>query len=327
MQINRLFGIIYILLDKKLVTAGELAEHFEVSVRTIYRDVEALSASGIPIYMSKGKGGGISLLPGFVLNKAVLTEKEKEELLSSIYALEAVQLDSESTTLQKLKELLGAADTSWISVDFGAWSEGEREAALFEQLKAAILGRRVIRFAYVSVREGRTKRETEPVQLVFKGVSWYLYAYCRTRKDYRYFKLKRIRELSVQEECFLEQQRDQTCPQAVHDQNENAQAQDFQKKKAAFQPNMVHIRLLIHGEAAYRVYDEFESFTEQPDGSLLVEADVPDGSWLMQYLLGYGSALEVIEPATLKARLRTELEKMLEKMTSAGDDKRCAENR
>lgn len=312
MQINRLFGIIYILLDKKLVTAGELAEHFEVSVRTIYRDVEALSASGIPIYMSKGKGGGISLLPGFVLNKAVLTEKEKEELLSSIYALEAVQLDSESTTLQKLKELLGAADTSWISVDFGAWSEGEREAALFEQLKAAILGRRVIRFAYVSVREGRTKREAEPVQLVFKGVSWYLYAYCRTRKDYRYFKLKRIRELSVQEECFLEQQRDKPC---------------FPKKKAAFQPNMVHIRLLIHGEAAYRVYDEFESFTEQPDGSLLVEADVPDGSWLMQYLLGYGSALEVIEPATLKARLRTELEKMLAKTTSAGDDKRCAENR
>lgn len=312
MQINRLFGIIYILLDKKLVTAGELAEHFEVSVRTIYRDVEALSASGIPIYMSKGKGGGISLLPGFVLNKAVLTEKEKEELLSSIYALEAVQPDSESTTLQKLKELLGAADTSWISVDFGAWSEGEREAALFEQLKAAILGRRVLRFAYVSVREGRTKREAEPVQLVFKGVSWYLYAYCRTRKDYRYFKLKRIRELSVQEECFLEQQRDKLC---------------FQKKKAAFQPDMLHIRLLIHGEAAYRVYDEFESFTEQPDGSLLVEADVPDGSWLMQYLLGYGSALEVIEPATLKARLRTELEKMLAKTTSAGDDKRCAENR
>lgn len=312
MQINRLFGIIYILLDKKLVTAGELAEHFEVSVRTIYRDVETLSASGIPIYMSKGKGGGISLLPGFVLNKAVLTEKEKEELLSSIYALEAVQLDSESTTLQKLKELLGAADTSWISVDFGAWSEGEREAALFEQLKAAILGRRVIRFAYVSVREGRTEREAEPVQLVFKGVSWYLYAYCRTRKDYRYFKLKRIRELSVQEECFLEQQRDKPC---------------FQKKKAAFQPDMLHIRLLIHGEAAYRVYDEFESFTEQPDGSLLVEADMPDGSWLMQYLLGYGSALEVIEPTALKARLRTELEKMLAKTTSAGDDKRCTENR
>lgn len=312
MQINRLFGIIYILLDKKLVTAGELAEHFEVSVRTIYRDVETLSASGIPIYMSKGKGGGISLLPGFVLNKAVLTEKEKEELLSSIYALEAVQLDSESTTLQKLKELLGAADTSWISVDFGAWSEGEREAALFEQLKAAILGRRVIRFAYVSVREGRTEREAEPVQLVFKGVSWYLYAYCRTRKDYRYFKLKRIRELSVQKECFLEQQRDKPC---------------FPKKKAAFQPDMLHIRLLIHREAAYRVYDEFESFTEQPDGSFLVEADVPDGNWLMQYLLGYGSALEVIEPTALKARLRTELEKMLEKTTNAGDDKRCAENR
>lgn len=77
MQINRLFEIVYILLDKKLVTSKELAELFEVSSRTIYRDIETLSSAGIPIYMSKGKGGGISLLPGFVLNKAVITDEEK----------------------------------------------------------------------------------------------------------------------------------------------------------------------------------------------------------------------------------------------------------
>ena len=72
-QINRLFEIVYILLEKQTVTAAELSQRFEVSSRTIYRDVETLSQAGIPIYMSKGKGGGISLLPDFILNKAVLT--------------------------------------------------------------------------------------------------------------------------------------------------------------------------------------------------------------------------------------------------------------
>lgn len=87
MQINRLFEIVYILLDKKRVTSRELAERFEVSSRTIYRDIETLSAAGIPVYMSKGKGGGISLLPDFVLNKAVITDEEKEEILSSLKAV------------------------------------------------------------------------------------------------------------------------------------------------------------------------------------------------------------------------------------------------
>lgn len=80
MQINRLFEIVYILLEKEKVTARELAERFEVSTRTVYRDIEALSCAGIPVYMSKGKGGGVSLLPGFTLNKAVITEGEKAEI-------------------------------------------------------------------------------------------------------------------------------------------------------------------------------------------------------------------------------------------------------
>lgn len=93
MQIHRLFQIVYILLDRKIVTAKELADYFEVSTRTIYRDVETLSGAGIPVYMNKGKGGGITLLPEFVLNKAVITEKEKEEILSSLNAIGAVSLE------------------------------------------------------------------------------------------------------------------------------------------------------------------------------------------------------------------------------------------
>ena len=114
MQINRLFEVVYILLDKKTVTAKELAERFEVSSRTIYRDIETLSSAGIPVYMSKGKGGGISLLPDFVLNKAVLTDEEKEDILSSLKAVKAVNLSKTDTALKKLSSLFGESNTDWI---------------------------------------------------------------------------------------------------------------------------------------------------------------------------------------------------------------------
>ena len=102
MQINRLFEIVYLLLEKKQITAKELAEHCEVSTRTIYRDVETLSGAGIPIYMTKGKGGGISLLPEFVLNKTVITEAERADILSSLHAMHAVDLQEAGTALHKL---------------------------------------------------------------------------------------------------------------------------------------------------------------------------------------------------------------------------------
>lgn len=116
MQINRLFEIIYILLGRKIVTAKELAERFEVSQRTIYRDIEILSTTGIPVYMTKGKGGGISILPEFILNKAVLTEEEKSEILSSIKAVNAISFnDSEpEKVIRKLNNILGENDTDWI---------------------------------------------------------------------------------------------------------------------------------------------------------------------------------------------------------------------
>ncbi len=135
MQINRLFEIVYILLEKEKVTARELAERFEVSARTIYRDIETLSGAGIPIYMSKGKGGGVSLLPGFTLNKAVITEGEKAEILSALKALDAVKPEEKTTALRKMGSLLGESGYDWIEVDFGIWSDRKREETLFNDIK------------------------------------------------------------------------------------------------------------------------------------------------------------------------------------------------
>ena len=105
MQINRLFEIVYILLDKKTVTARELSEHFEVSKRTIYRDIEILSQAGIPIYTTKGKGGGISVLPEFVLNKSILSDREQNEILSALQSLNALNGSTADPVLNKLATL------------------------------------------------------------------------------------------------------------------------------------------------------------------------------------------------------------------------------
>lgn len=187
MQINRLFEMVYLLLNKKQMTAKELAEHFEVSTRTIYRDVEALSVAGIPIYMSKGKGGGISLLPEYILNKAVITEAERTDILSSLQAVQAVSVTEAGTALDKLGSLFGAQDIDWIEVDFGLWGDGEKEAGFFELLRNAVLDRKIVQFQYAATESAMKLRTVEPLKLVFKGSNWYLYAYCRLREDYRFF--------------------------------------------------------------------------------------------------------------------------------------------
>ena len=147
MQINRLFEIVYVLLDKKSVTSKELAERFEVSSRTIYRDIETLSSAGIPVYMSKGKGGGISLLPDFVLNKTVITDEEKEDILSSLKAVNAINLCKTDTALNKLSSLFGESNTDWIEVDFFSWANAQNETETFNTIKSAIYSKRVISFS------------------------------------------------------------------------------------------------------------------------------------------------------------------------------------
>ena len=216
MQINRLFEIVYILLEHQCMTAKELANRFEVSVRTIYRDIDVLSAAGIPIYMTRGKGGGISLLPNFILNKTVLTESEKTEILSALHAVQAVNSNESKTVIQRLSNLFGEAQTDWLEIDFSSWGNYREEVSLFQTLKTAILHKRVVHFLYHNANGQQSNRIAEPLKLCFKGQSWYLYAFCLHKCDYRFFKLRRIKDLNMSEQvstaffteaCFFTGQR------------------------------------------------------------------------------------------------------------------------
>lgn len=296
MQINRLFEIIYILLDKNRVTSKELAERFEVSTRTIYRDVETLSSAGIPVYMSKGKGGGISLLPDFVLNKAVITEKEKADILSSLKAVNAVNPNKTDTALQKLSCLFGESNTDWIEVDFSSWANAQQETETFNIVKSAILGKYLLSFSYASAKGEQTPREVEPLKLCFKSGAWYLYGYCKWKNDFRFFKLRRMKAICMKAETFKRK-----CIGQISS-SENI-----------FQEEYVKLKLKLSAQVAYRVYDEFDYYEKQKDGSFIAEISYPKGVWLMQYIATFGSTCEVLEPTSVRKAVKAELQKTLEK--------------
>lgn len=291
MQINRLFEMVYLLLNKESITAGELARQFEVSSRTIYRDVELLSSAGIPIYMTKGKGGGISLLPDFILNKAVLTDDEKADILSALHAVDSVNLERTSTAVKKLSTMFGKESSDWVEVDFSGWANGREESETFANLKASILKKQVIQFLYHS-GEGSLQREVEPLKLCFKGQDWYLYAYCRLRFDYRFFKLRRMKELSILPEVF-----ERPIPGKIFD------------KEKVFQNNLVTITLRLSKEMAYRVYDEFTEYELLPDGGFLTRISMAEDEGLYYYLATFGEHCEVLHPENIRLQMKERLQK------------------
>ena len=299
MQINRLFEIIYILMNKKTVTAKELCERFEVSQRTIYRDIETLCQAGIPIYTSKGKGGGIGLLENFVLNKSVLSEQEQNDILSALQGLKVTNFTETDHILSKLSSLFGSNNTDWIEVDFSNWSSKEEDKQIFKLLKEAILHHKVIQFDYFNSYGQESHRMIEPSKLLFKGQAWYLLGLCRDKKDLRYFKISRIKALIVKEETF-----------------EPTLIKETEKPDASLPANKkIDLLLRIEVPMAYRIYDEFpkDAIQREADGSFLVHASLEDGGWLIGYLMSYEDHLEVLEPIGLRERLITKYKNVLKK--------------
>ena len=192
MKNSRLFEILYLLVEKRAVTAGELAQRLEVSERTIYRDVDALSAAGIPVYAQKGKGGGIRLMDQFVLDRALLSQSQQDEILFALQAVQATGGGEEA--LSRLSALFRREGGDWLEVDFTDWGSGAAERENFSLVKGAVLERKPLSFTYYSSAGARSRRTVEPARLVFKAGCWYLSAFCRQKQDWRIFRLVRMED-------------------------------------------------------------------------------------------------------------------------------------
>ena len=295
MKNNRLFGILYLLLSKNKITAKELADYFEVSIRTIYRDIDILSSLSIPIYASKGKNGGIELLENYKFDKSLFTEEEQKEMLFSLQSLEKIK-GNDNHLLEKMKAIFSSIEEEeWFQVDFNSWDDSDIHESNFDSLKKAILNKNVVEFMYFNSYGETSKRIVEPLKLCFKYNAWYLSAYDKEKEDGRFFKLMRIRDLNVLEEFF--------------------DRKELPKPKKVHVPMIVKIKLELDSSEAYRVYDEFgeSSITKLENGNCLVELELPENEWLYGYLLSFGEHAKVVEPARIQDIIKEKLKKSLKK--------------
>lgn len=294
MQESRLFKIVYHLLDKGRATASELAEKFEVSVRTIYRDIDVLSGAGIPIYAEAGRNGGIYLMNGFVIDKAVLTEEEKREILTALHSINYTSNIDNSQILQKLSAIFNVGSESWLEVDFSRWGNNKTDNAKFELLKSSVIHQRCVKITYANSYGTISERIVQPLKMSYKSMSWY----CTEKQDYCIFKLTRIITAEMLSDTF-----DKKSFPELDEMSEQVYST---------------IVLRFAKEISYRVYDEFDNtqISTEENGDLIVSVEMPEDEWLIGYLLSFGTQVDIAEPVHLKDIVAKQAKRIYEKYKS-----------
>ena len=297
MKIDRLIGILSVLLQEEKVTAPELAERFEVSRRTINRDIDELLYAGIPIRTSQGMGGGISIAEGYKVDRTILTSKDMQMILAGLRSLDSV---SGSRYYGQLMEKIQAGSSEFISgkdsilIDLSSWYK-ETLAPKISSIQDAIENRHILEFYYYAP-SGESKRSIEPYYIVFKWTSWYVYGWCLKRKDYRLFKLNRMDKVKETHKEF-------TC--------RNAPVPDL-SSELRFPRNIV-LKALFDPDMKWRLVEEFgpDCYEKQENGKLLLIRDYSDIENLTMWMLTFGDKVEVIEPLEVRERLKAMAESMM----------------
>lgn len=307
MKQERLLGITTYLLANRSTTAGELADRFGVSARTIYRDLDALSSAGVPVYCNRGAGGGIVLMDDYTLPRLPIEEQEREALFMAIAELAATRHPHAVSAMEKLRALWSrSAEPDWVEVDFTEYGASPSEGEAFAAIRRAILERRVLSFDYYSSKGEHTTRSIEPYKLWFRGRSWYLYGYCRRRRDERLFKVVRMDRPRLSDERFVPR--------------EGASLHAFLGREGPRSDRPpLRLKLLFQPRAKYRVLDAYgpHRITEREDGTMEVECSYPEDEWVYGTLLSYGNDVEVLSPPHIREILRERLAKAAAYYSSA----------
>lgn len=285
MKLDRLLGIVTYLLRHEQATAGELAERFEVSRRTVLRDVDAICCAGIPLVTAQGSGGGIRIQPGYRIDASLLTEPELRAVLAGVQAMDSVTGRAHGRDVSE--KLAAPVQEDWIRIDLSAG------AALFERIRDAILGCRALRIDYCSAH-GSSTRVVEPHQLAFKWGGWYLIAYCRLRGEFRLFRLGRIREAQDAGEEFARKK----IPEGMLLPNPE---EPPCKLTALYAPQVRH-----------RLLDAFaQEVEEMPDGRLRATLCFASGSQRLSWALEFGANIAVMEPESVREEILRQAREIL----------------
>lgn len=293
MKLDRLIGIITTLQQKGKVTAPYLAEKFEVSKRTISRDIEALCLAGIPIVTEQGAGGGISIMEGFSIDTTVFTEEELRSVFVGLKSLDSVSKNSKSALLtEKIGGVIPVEEN--MLIDLSSFYK-EALSDKIELLKKAIDSRRRVTFRYY-YEKGEEDKLIEPALVIFKWSSWYILGFCPDRDDFRMYKLTRLWELSITDEEFT--------------------PRDIPAEKMSFDgavEDNILVSALYDASEKFRLVDAYGpySFTVTNDGRLRAEFGFRSEKSALQWFLGFGGNVEILSPEAFRQVYINELRKAL----------------
>ena len=298
MKIDRLVAILVILLGKERVQAKDLAQKFEVSVRTILRDVDAINQAGIPIVTYQGANGGIGIAEGYRLDKSVLTADEMAAILSTLQGIDgAVNTKTHAVLMDKLKNSLTLPQLETLDnklnrivIDLSPWQDDAATREKLAEIMSAIEKSRLLEFAYNDSSGAKTRRTVEPYSLILKAQNWYLYAWCTLRANFRYFRVSRLADLVTLETPFTPRQ---VSPQPLPERNVLNQM-----------GAPVELELAFIEELESMVEDFFrEGIDSRRDGKIIVKTTLPENRGVLGLLLSFGAGVEVISPPHIRKKM------------------------
>lgn len=308
MKLQRLLGITMLLLSRKRVGAQELARRFEVSLRTIYRDIEVINAAGVPIASFAGIDGGYEIMDEFRIERQIVTYDDLSFIVTALKGMQSTLQDQQMEhLLDKISALFAKSDRHRLEeegeqliIGVNPWMRVDADKDKLAALRLAARNRNVVWLTYSSSEGDTEVRSVEPIGLAWKGSAWYLYAYCRLRRDCRTFKLSRIRQLRVDMEVFPRRK----------ERLEDLDSRWGQRGMRSY----ITMALRFHPRVRVRVEEYFglEQITVEEDGSLLVRSEHPEDAWLYGMLLSYGPDVHVLEPETLAEEISGQAKRVVE---------------
>lgn len=305
MKIDRLLGIIVTLLNKKRISARELADKYEVTTRTIYRDMESINAAGIPIISYQGINGGWGIMENYRLDKQVLSFEDMSSLIITLTGVnKSISNKNIDSIIQKITSLIPSDKNDLLrkqeeefAIDINSWVPvSQIEIKLFKEIQSAISDKFLINFYYDNLQNEVTNRTIEPMTLIFKGYAWYLFAYCRLKNDFRIFKLSRIQDLKIINEHFIRKK--ETYESHV----------GFISDKT----KLLEVELKFKPELKNKVSEYFRNFMSisAEDGSIYIKIKLPSDEWIYGMILSYGDGVEVLSPAEIRSEIYARITKM-----------------
>jgi predicted DNA-binding transcriptional regulator YafY len=304
MRIDRLLAITILMLNRDRITARELADKFEVSIRTIYRDLEAMNLAGIPVVSYSGNNGGYGIMENYRIDRRLLSSQDITSILSALHGVNRT-LDDKSLSLaiDKIASLVPRDQSQnlmqnleQVVIDILPWGDTPGRSADIRLLHQSIAAHKLVEFSYLNSKGENSIRKAEPMTLLFKGYSWYLFGFCLLKNDYRFFRLSRMKNLKILSVSFI--RRDKSYKNCLGPMVESG--------------NPIEFVLRFSPEVNQFIEDSFEGeqIEPQPDGSIIVRFIMPLSEWTYGFILSFGENVEVLSPENVRKRMSEKIKKI-----------------